>query len=75
MEVTEMQGHQIEVTHKIEINDGTPIEFRQPRAIGSKEEVIDVVFIVCRDLEGNCYECFKYDVPVELFQNAGARDE
>ena len=75
VEVTNMQGHQIEVTHKIEINDGTPIEFRQPRAIGSKEEVIDVVFIVCQDLEGNCYECFKYDVPVELFKNAGARDE
>ena len=75
VEVTNMQGHDIEVTHKIEINDGTPIEFRQPRAIGSKEEVIDKVFIVCRDLEGNCYECFKYDVPVEHFQNAGSRDE
>ena len=75
VEVKNIQGYDVEVTHLIEINDGTPIEFRQPRAIGSKEEVIDKVFIVCQDLEGNCYECFKYDVPVEHFQNAGARDE
>lgn len=71
----DMQGHQVEVTHVININNGTPVEFRQPQAIASTQEVVDRVFIVCQDLDGNCYEAFEYDVPVELFVNAGARDE
>ena len=60
---------------KLNINDGTPVEFRQPYAMGSVEKVIDKVLVVCQDLNGNCYEMFSFDVPVELFQNAGARDE
>lgn len=73
--VMEMQGHEVEVNHLININDGKPVEFRQPQAIGSTSEVIDKVFVVCQDLDGNCYEPFVIDVPVELFQNAGGRDE
>lgn len=70
-----LQGYEVEVNHQICINDGTPVEFRQPQAIASTSEVIDKVFVVCQDLDGNCYEPFVVDVPVELFQNAGGRDE
>ena len=75
VQTTTMNGHEVEVTHLININDGQPIEYRQPKAIGSTEEVIDRVFIVCQDLEGNCYQTYEYDVPVEHFANGGSRDE
>ena len=75
VEQKDINGYIVDVTHLIDINDGKPVEFRQPQAIASTESVVDKVFIVCRDLEGNCYEPFVYDVPVEKFQNAGARDE
>ena len=54
-------------------NEGKPVEFRQPSAIASTNEVVDKVYIVCQDLEGNCYETYVYDVPFEKFQNAGGR--
>lgn len=57
------------------INDGIPVEVRQPQAIGSTSEVVDRVYVVCQDLEGNCYEPFVFDVDPQLFANAGARDE
>lgn len=60
-------GKDIDVTHVLLFNDGNPIEFRQPSAIGSTEEVVDKVYIVLQDLEGNCYETYVYDVPVEYF--------
>ena len=66
---------EVEVMHVIHINDGTPVEVRQPYAVGSKKETIDKVFVVCQDLSGNCYEPFEFPVPVELFVNAGERDE
>ena len=74
VETKDMQGHQVQVTHRINLNDGNPIEFRMPQAIASLQEVIDRVFVVCQDLEGNCYEMFVFDVPVDLFINAGGRD-
>ena len=58
------------VTQVTYLNDGKPVEVRQPAAIASKTEVIDRVFVVCQDLEGNCYEAFEFDVPCELFTNA-----
>ena len=70
-----VSGVEVEVKHEILINDGKPVEFRQPYAVGSKTEVVDRVFVICQDLDGNCYEAFEYDVPVEYFQNAGERDE
>ena len=63
-------GIVIDVNNVILYNDGTPIEFRQPQAIGSVEEVVDKVYIVLQDLDGNCYETYVYDVPVEHFINA-----
>ena len=60
-------GTVIEVNNVILYNDGSTIEFRQPQAIASKEEVIDKVYIVCQDLDGNCYETYVYDVPFEYF--------
>ncbi|MBR2127346.1 MAG: hypothetical protein IJ940_00575 [Bacteroidales bacterium] len=75
VEVKDMQGHDVEVTHLININNGEKVEFRQPQAVGSTSEVVDKVFVVCQDLQGNCYEKFTFDVPVEKFQNAGSRDE
>lgn len=61
---------EVEVKHILHLNDGTPVEVRQPYAVGSKTEVIDKVFVVCQDLDGNCYEAFESDVPVEYFKNA-----
>ena len=75
VEDKEMQGHIVEVNHVININDGTPIEFRMPQAVASTEEVIDKVFVVCQDLDGNCYEKFTFDVPIDYFKNAGGRGE
>lgn len=71
----DINGYEVMVSHIININEGKPFEFRQPSAIASTQEVIDKVFVVCQDLDGNCYEKFVYDVPVELFANAGGRDE
>ena len=66
---------EVEVEHQININDGNPLQVRQPYAVGSTTESIDKVFIICQDLDGNCYEPFEFDVPVSMFANAGARDE
>lgn len=60
-------GESFPITQVRHINDGKPVEVRQPQAMGSKTEVIDKVFVVCQDLDGNCYEPFEIDVPVELF--------
>ena len=60
---------------KVNINDGNPVAVRQPYAMGSTTEVIDRVFVVCQDLDGNCYAPFEYDVDPQLFANAGGRDE
>ena len=60
-------GKDIEVTHVLLFNDGNPIEFRQPSAIASTEEVVDKVYIVLQDLDGNCYETYVYDVPIEYY--------
>jgi hypothetical protein len=59
-------GKAIEVNHVLVFNDG-PVEFRQPSAIASTEEVIDKVYIVLRDLDGNTYETYEYGVPCEYF--------
>lgn len=63
---------EVEVKHVLHVNDGTPVEMRQPYAVGSKTSVVDKVFVVCQDLNGNCYEPFAIDVPVEYFKNATA---
>ena len=60
-------GKDIDVTHVLLFNDGNPIEFRQPSAIASTEEVVDKVYIVLQDLDGNCYETYVYDVPIEYY--------
>jgi len=75
VEQRELNGYMVDITHIININNGEPFEFRQPSAIASTQEVIDRVFVVCQDLDGNCYEPFEYDVPIEMFANAGGRDE
>ena len=59
-------GQEIEVNHVLVFNDG-PVEFRQPSAIASTDEVIDKVYIVLRDLDGNTYETYEYGVPCEYF--------
>ena len=56
------------VTQVIHINDGNPVEVRQPQAVGDKTKVVDKVFVVCQDLDGNCYEAFVFDVPYEYFK-------
>ncbi len=65
-------GEETTIHHMIHINDGKQFQFSMPGAIGSKDKVVDRVFIVCQDLEGNCYETFEWDVPVEYWINAGS---
>ena len=71
----EINGVEVEIQHVIHVNDGNPVEVRQPYAVGSTTEVIDKVFVVCQDQNGNCYETFKIDVPVEVFMNSTGRGE
>lgn len=59
---------EVEVKFMLHLNDGTPLEMRQPYAVGSKTKVVDKVFVVCQDLDGNCYEPFVINVPVEYFK-------
>lgn len=67
-------GVEVPVIQVVLFNDGTPVTFTQPSAIGSTTEVIDRVFVVCQDAEGNCYQAFEYDVPFELFANANPKE-
>ena len=67
-------GVEVPVTQVVYFNDGTPVTFTQPSAIGSTTEVIDRVFVVCQDLEGNCYQTFEFDVPFEYFANAAPQE-
>jgi hypothetical protein len=67
-------GVEVPVTQVVLFNDGTPVTFTQPSAIGSTTEVIDRVFVVCQDAEGNCYQAFEYDVPFELFASATPKE-
>ena len=63
-------GVEVPVTQVVYFNDGNPVTFTQPSAIGSTTEVIDRIFVVCQDAEGNCYQTFEFDVPYEYFANA-----
>ncbi len=63
-------GNKGTVHHVVYYNTGKPVKFTYPYAAGDTEKVVDRVFIVLQDLDGNCYELFEYDVPVEYFQNA-----
>ena len=72
---TVANGKTVPLRNVFNYNDGNPVEFRQPQAIASTKEVIDKVYIVCQDLEGNCYETYVFDVPFEKFKNAGGRGE
>ncbi len=58
------------VYNAIAINDDEPEMFVQGGATGSKTEVVDRVYVVCKDLDGNCYQTFEFDVPCEYFANA-----
>ncbi len=65
-------GIEVPVYHVIHINDGNPVRFSYGYATGSKTEVVDQVMVVCQDLQGNCYEPFVIDVPMEYFVDANA---
>ncbi len=58
------------IHHALHFNNGTPFKVRMPYGFGDKTKVVDKVFIVCQDIDGNCYETFEWDVPVELFANS-----
>ncbi len=63
-------GIEMPVYHILTMNDDEPDMFVYAYAAGNKTKVVDRVFIVCQDLEHNCYETFEYDVPFEHFANA-----
>ncbi len=51
-------------------NEGKPVQFVNSSAAGSKTEIVDRVFVVLQDLDGNCYQAYEWDVPMEYFVNA-----
>ncbi len=63
-------GNHGTIHHELHINDGKPFRVRMPSGFGDKTKVVDRVFIVCQDEDGNCYEAFEWDVPVEYFANS-----
>lgn len=65
-----VSGVEMPIEHVVLFNDGNHVRFMQPSAIGSTTEVIDRIFIVCQDADGNCYETYEYDVPFEYFRDA-----
>lgn len=69
-----ISGVEMPIEHVVLFNDGTPVKFTQPSAIGNTTEVIDRVFIVCQDADGNCYETYEYDVPFEYFRDAAPKE-
>ena len=69
-----INGVEMPVEHVVLFNDGTPVRFVQPSAIGSTSEVIDRIFVVCQDADGNCYQTYEYDVPFEYFRDATIED-
>ena len=71
---TIVNGVEMPVTQVVLINDGKPVTFVQPSAIGSTTEVIDRVFVVCQDAAGNFYQTFEFDVPFEYFRDAKAKE-
>lgn len=67
-------GVEMPIEHVVLFNDGNPVRFVQPSAIGNTTEVIDRIFIVCQDADGNCYEAYEYDVPFEYFRDASPKE-
>ncbi len=67
VEKTAWNGEKYIQHHVLTINDGKPWRFEQHQATGSKDKVVDRVFVVLQDLDGNCYQTYEWDVPVELF--------
>ena len=65
-----ISGVEMDIELVVLINDGNPVMFSQPDAVGSTSEVVDKVFVVCQDADGNCYEPFVFDVPFEYFRDA-----
>ncbi len=65
-------GEKVPVEHVVLYNDGNPVTVWNHWAAGSTQEVVDRVYIVCQDAQGNCYEAFEWDVPFEYFRDANA---
>ncbi len=71
-EVREWFGNTgVTVEHVVLFNDGNPVMMTYPYSNGNSGKVVDRVFIVLQDLDGNCYEPFEYDVPYEYFGEGG----
>ncbi len=61
----------VNVSHVVLYNDGTPVTVTYPNAAGNSEKVVDRVFIVLQDLDGNCYVPYEIDVPYQYFGEGG----
>ena len=72
---SQIEKVKVDQHHVLHYNDGTSHNMLMPSAVGDKTQVVDKIYVVYRDLDGNCYEAFSIDVPYEYFANAGARDE
>ncbi len=70
VEKTAWNGEKYIQHHVLTINDGSAWRFEQYQATGNKEKVVDRVFVVLQDKDGNCYQAYEWDVPVEYFANA-----
>ncbi len=67
VEKTAWNGEKYIQKHVLCFNDGRVWRFENHQATGNKDKVIDRVFVVLQDLDGNCYQPYEWDVPVELF--------
>ncbi len=63
-------GNKVTIHHAIHLNDGEFMKVSMPYGIENKTEVVNRVYIVCMDIDGNCYQTFEYDVPFELFRDS-----
>ncbi len=59
------------IHHKVYYNDGQPIVFTGLSAVGNSGKVVDKVYVVLQDLDGNCYEPVEFDVPYDWFDGGG----
>ncbi len=71
-ELREWFGNQnTPVEYVVLFNTGEPILMTYPYSNGNSGKVVDRVYIVLQDIDGNCYEPFEYDVPYEYFGEGG----
>ncbi len=58
----------VTVEYVVLYNTGASVEMTYPYAAGNTGKVVDKVFIVLQDLDGNCYEPYEFNVPYQYWE-------